>query len=94
MKRIRRCLGVLAALSGALFALAAAAPAALASLAPPDPGPAGVAPAPLIRTVAVGGMPGWQIALIAAGTALLAAVVAVLADRAWAARRQVTAPGA
>jgi LPS O-antigen subunit length determinant protein (WzzB/FepE family) len=39
-------------------------------------------------------MPGWQIALIAAGAALLAAVVAVLADRAWAARRQVTAPGA
>jgi hypothetical protein len=94
MKRIQRCLGVLAALSGALFALAAAAPAALASLAPPDPGPAGVAPAPIIRTAAVGGMPGWQIALIAAGTALLAAVVAVLADRAWAARRQVTAPGA
>ena len=94
MKRIQRCLGVLAALSGALFALATTAPAALASLAPPDPGPAGVAPAPVIRTAVVGGIPGWQIALIAAGAALLAAVVAVLADRAWAARRQVTAPGA
>jgi hypothetical protein len=32
-------------------------------------------------------MPGWQIALIAVGTALLAATVAVLADRARAARR-------
>jgi hypothetical protein len=31
-------------------------------------------------------MPGWQIALIAVGAALLAAVVAVLADRARAAR--------
>ena len=34
-----------------------------------------------------GGMPGWQIALIAVGAALLAATVAVLADRARAARR-------
>jgi hypothetical protein len=32
-------------------------------------------------------MPGWQIALIAAGAALLAAAVAILADRVWAARR-------
>ena len=35
----------------------------------------------------VGGMPGWQIALIAIGAALLAATAAVLADRAWATRR-------
>ena len=32
-------------------------------------------------------MPGWQIALIAAGTALIAAALAVLADRACAAHR-------
>jgi hypothetical protein len=32
-------------------------------------------------------MPGWQIALIAAAAALLAATVAVLADRTRAARR-------
>jgi hypothetical protein len=32
------------------------------------------------------GVPGWQIALIAAGGALLAAAVAVLADRAWTTR--------
>jgi hypothetical protein len=32
-------------------------------------------------------MPGWQIALIAVGAALAAAAVAVLAGRAWAARR-------
>jgi hypothetical protein len=37
------------------------------------------------RTVVAGGMPGWQIALIAAGAALLAATLAVLADRARAA---------
>jgi LPS O-antigen subunit length determinant protein (WzzB/FepE family) len=39
------------------------------------------------RTIVAGGMPGWQIALIAAGAALLAAALAVLADRAWTARR-------
>jgi hypothetical protein len=36
------------------------------------------------RTVVVGGMPGWRIALIAAAAAL----VAVLLDRAWTARRK------
>ena len=33
-------------------------------------------------------MPGWQIALIATGAALIAAALAVLADRALAARRR------
>jgi hypothetical protein len=46
-----------------------------------------------VHTVVVGGTPGWQIALIAAGAALLAATVAVLAYRAWTARRKpVTTP--
>jgi len=44
-------------------------------------------PAP-VHTVIIGGMPGWQIALIAIGAALLAAIVAVLVDRAWATRRK------
>lgn len=48
-------------------------------LAPPVPGPAQV-PAQ-VRTIVVGGMPSWQIALIAVGAALLAATVAVLANR-------------
>lgn len=39
------------------------------------------------RTIVVGGMPGWQIALIAASAALVAAGLAVLANRARAARR-------
>jgi hypothetical protein len=42
--------------------------------------------APVVNVV--GGMPGWQIALIAIGAALVAALVAVLAYRAWTARRQ------
>lgn len=40
-------------------------------------------PAPLaVHSAVVGGMAGWQIALIAIGAAMVAAVLAVLADRA------------
>jgi hypothetical protein len=99
IRPIRRLAAALAGLTGALLALAAAAPAAFATLAathgshrrPPLP-PAHVhqfvqVPIPLpVRTVVIGGTPGWQIALIAAGAALAAATVAVLADRLWAAR--------
>jgi len=46
------------------------------------------------RTVVIGGMPGWQIALIAAGSAVLAATAAVLAYRAWTARRKPAAASA
>ena len=49
---------------------------------------AGYPPVSHVHTVVVGGMPGWQIALIAAAAALAAATIAVLADRAWAARRK------
>jgi hypothetical protein len=58
--------------------------------------PAGVAPAPVpaqVHTVIVAGMPGWQIALIALAAALTAATVAVavVLDRARAARRASSA---
>jgi hypothetical protein len=93
MTRIRRLSAALGGLAAALLAFAAAAPAALASLPPLPPGlnkhpPANlpVVPAPA-HTVVIGGMPGWQIALIAVGAALAAAAVAILADRAWAARK-------
>jgi len=102
--------GVLAGLAAAWLGLALAAPAAFAVTHPtpgpagyltpgapgvpvPQPGP----PSPVqaqVHTVVVGGMPGWQIALIAIGAALLAAVAAVLADRAWAARRKPAAVAA
>ena len=91
MKKIRRCLSVLAATGGALLAFGGVAPAALASLAPPDPGQGGVVPGPAVHTIVTGGTPGWQIALIAAGTAAVAAVIAVLADRARVARHIVAA---
>jgi hypothetical protein len=41
-----------------------------------------------VHAVVIGGMPGWQIALIAVGAALAAATVAVLVDRGWAAHRK------
>jgi hypothetical protein len=55
------------------------------------PNRAGYPPVSHVHTVVVGGMPGWQIALIAIGTALLAATAAVLAYRAWTARRKPVA---
>ena len=40
-----------------------------------------------VTVVAGGGMPGWQITLIAVGAALAGAALAILLDRAWATRK-------
>jgi hypothetical protein len=98
IRHIRRLAAAFTGLAGALLAFAGAAPAALARPAPPrhkypplPPGWNKHPPLPRhvsqVHVVVVGGMPGWQIALIAAGAALLAATAAVLVYRAWAARR-------
>jgi hypothetical protein len=88
---VRRFAGVLAGLACALAALAVAAPAALASIPPPGISPATdvvTPPVPVInQAVVAGGMPGWQITVIAVGAAVLAAIAAVLLDRARTARR-------
>ena len=64
---------------------AATVPAAFAIRMPPS---GGTGPTqPRVHTVIVGGMPGWQIALIAAAAALAAALLAVLLDRARAAHK-------
>ena len=108
MNRIRRICHRLAGLPrrvGALAASAAAVPAVAATAQRPPPGWNHRPPMPLEyifgpvvkvpgRTVVTGGMPGWQIALIATAAALLAAVLAVIADRAWAARRHQIADAA
>jgi hypothetical protein len=90
MNRVQCCLAVVAGLGGTLLALTAGAPAALATIPDPGGGPApGLQPA--IPAVVVGGMPGWQITLIALGAALLAATLAVLLDGTRRARRRATA---
>jgi hypothetical protein len=97
MQYFRRLAGILTGLAAALAAAITVAPAAFATVAPPEPlarfGPQPVAnlkhpPVPVHTHTAVTiGMPGWQIALIAVGAALAAAALAVLLDRAMAARR-------
>ena len=47
------------------------------------------APATVVHTVVVGGMPGWQIAAIAVVAALAAATAAVLLDRIRSVRRRL-----
>jgi hypothetical protein len=86
MNRIRRCLSALAGRGRGLLALAATAPAAVASF-PLPPGNPNPTPHAAIHPAATGGMPGWQITLIAAAAALVAAVTAVLLDRARTGRR-------
>jgi hypothetical protein len=91
---IRRLAGIMAGLAGALLALTAASPAAFAEHVPPPGGHGGTVQAPpQAHTIIIaGGMPGWQITLIAVAAAVVAAIVAVFLDRALAARRHLTAP--
>jgi hypothetical protein len=93
LKRIRR---FATGLAGALVAFGAT-PAFATRMPPPD-GPgvrtshSGTITSPVeVHTVVVGGMPGWQIALIAVVAAVLAATLAVLVDRARTARRKAIA---
>jgi hypothetical protein len=90
----RHAIRLLAALASALLAAGTAAPAFAAGLRPP-PGSLHSPPAPPVartHTVVVGGMPGWQITLIAVSAAVLAATLAVILDRARTARRHLPAP--
>ena len=87
--RLRRITAALAALACGLLAWAAAAPAASAAIIPVPDGPYGPAPASPVQVIAAGGMPGWQITVIA----LAAAATAVFLDRARASRRSASATG-
>jgi hypothetical protein len=98
IRHIRRSAAVLAGLAAGLVACGATPALARVPYYPP-PAPAAPVPTPapvrtVTHTLVLGGMPGWQIALIAAGAALLAAAIAVLADRARAARRKPAAAAA
>ena len=106
LQHIRRLAGVVAGLAAALVAFGATP--AFATLPPPEPAAAshsGLSPWQVVggyqvpggvqvHTVVTGGMPGWQITLIAVGAALLAATAAVLADRARASRRKAATAAA
>jgi hypothetical protein len=105
MNRIRRICRSPADLpprAGALLASAAAAPALLWPDPPLPPGwnqrppmPREYIFGPVVKvpghTVLIGGMPGWQIALIAAAAALLGAALTVTVYRIRAARRRMPA---
>jgi hypothetical protein len=93
---IRRLIGILTGLAAAVVTAVAVAPAAFAMEVPPGPlsryeqvVPVTKHPPVPVHTVSIG-MPGWQIALIAVGAAIVAAALAVLLDRLWAARRHPT----
>jgi len=92
-QHLRRIAAVVAGLASALVAFCATP--AFASLPPGHGGPDGHAvpvppgaPPVQMHTIVTGGTPGWLVALIAIAAALLAATVAVLVDRARAARRK------
>jgi hypothetical protein len=94
---LRRITAALAGVTGGVLAWAAAVPAASASIIPvPGDGPYGLVPAAQpgpIRLIAAGGMPGWQITLIAVAAALAAATVAVFLDRTRTSRRAASITG-
>ena len=99
IRHIRRLAGVLAGLAGVLLAFTATPafartphPGQLG--APGAPPPVFPAPAHTITLVTGGGMPGWQITLIAVGAALLTAALAVRMERARATRRNPVVAGA
>jgi hypothetical protein len=89
---LRRITAVLSVIAAGVLAWAAAVPAASAAVIPvPGPG-AGYGPAPAaaggtVQVITAGGMPGWQITLIALAAALAAATAAIFLDRARASRR-------
>jgi hypothetical protein len=97
IRTARRLAGVLASRAGAVLAFGAMSPATFADRTPPFGGLIGHRtppfggliergnPLPVVRTVVVGGMPGWQITLIALVTAILVSMLAVILDRARAA---------
>jgi hypothetical protein len=95
MHRIRAIGRLTALLTGLATALlAATAIPAFAQHLPPDAGtPAPAAQLP-VHTVVVGGMAGWQIAMIAIGAAVTAAVAAVILDRTRVARQSLAMPHA
>ena len=85
MNHLRRIFVAVVTMAGAVLALATA-PAAFAHPLPP-PDCCNSAATGSVTLIAGGGMPGWQITLIAVGAALAGAALALLLDHAWAGRK-------
>jgi len=85
MNHHRRILAAIITLAGTMLALATA-PAAFAKPLPPADCCTTGGNTP-VTVIGGGGMPGWQITLIAVAAALVGAALAILLDRAWAARK-------
>ncbi|HEX5289210.1 MAG TPA: hypothetical protein VFX25_10090 [Streptosporangiaceae bacterium] len=85
MNHLRRILAAAITLTGTVLAMATA-PAAFAKPLPPGDCCTTGTSTP-VTVITSGGMPGWQITLIAVGAALAGAAVAVLLDRARTARK-------
>ena len=92
-RNIRRAAGIMAGLATTILAPLIWAASAFAYPVPAPGGPAIPVP-PQVRTIVTGGMPGWQITLIATGAALLAAALAVTLDRTRTVRQHLTTPSA
>jgi hypothetical protein len=96
IKSLSRLGAVLASLAIIAVSLASSASASTSMFPEPnsDGGTGPVTPAPVteVHTVIVGGMPGWQIALIAVVAALVTAIAAVLVERSRTARRRPVRP--
>jgi hypothetical protein len=104
---VRRTASVVLAVCSSLLGFALFAPSAFALMLNFPTYANGRAPAParalptaaqpgltVVHTVVTGGMAGWLITFIAIGAALFTATVAVLTDRARAARRRLTVSAA
>jgi hypothetical protein len=85
MNQHRRILAAVFTLAGTVLALAAT-PAAFADPLPPADCCTSGGNTP-VTILGGGGMPGWQITLIAVGAALAGAAITLLLNRGWAARK-------
>ena len=99
IKSLSRLGAVLASLAVIAVSFASSASASTSMFPVPGSGGGGAvgpdgspAPVTVVRTVVVGGMPGWQIALIAVVAALFTAIAAVLVERSRTARRRPVRP--
>jgi hypothetical protein len=99
IKSLSRLGAVLASLSVIAVSLASSASASTSMIPVGGSGDAGavgpggtLAPVTVVRTVVVGGMPGWQIASIAIMAALVTTIAAVLVERSRPARRRPVRP--